>query len=41
MTKPPHKAPDVHVMLADGTRQHLSAFWQTHHLVLVFLRHLG
>ena len=35
------QAPDVNVMLADGTRQRLSAFWQNGDLLLVFLRHLG
>jgi hypothetical protein len=41
MKKPPQQAPDTHVTLSDGTRRHLSAFWQEGHLVLVFLRHLG
>lgn len=41
MKKPPGKAPDLHVSLADGSRRLLSAFWQTDKLVLVFLRHLG
>ncbi len=35
------KAPDTLVTLADGSRRHLSAFWQEERLVLVFLRHLG
>ena len=35
------KAPDALVTLADGSRRHLSAFWQEGRLVLVFLRHLG
>ena len=34
-------APDVNVMLDDGSRRPLSAFWQSGNLLLVFLRHLG
>ena len=41
MTKTQAQAPDTLVSLADGTRRHLSAFWQEGRLVLVFLRHLG
>ncbi|MDJ0803989.1 MAG: hypothetical protein QNI89_07110 [Desulfobacterales bacterium] len=41
MTETQTDAPDTLVNLADGSRQHLSAFWQEGRLVLVFLRHLG
>ncbi|MDJ0667369.1 MAG: hypothetical protein QNJ61_08825 [Desulfobacterales bacterium] len=41
MTSSKVKAPDVSVMLADGSRLQLSALWQNTTLVLVFLRHLG
>jgi hypothetical protein len=35
------KAPDVELVLADGSRRRLSEFWQESMLVLVLLRHLG
>ncbi len=41
MTSSKVKAPDVNVMLADGSRRQLSTFWKNTTLVLVFLRHLG
>ncbi len=42
MTTPPQvKAPDVNVLLADGSHQQLRSLWQSETLVLVFLRHLG
>ena len=41
MTASKIKAPDVNVMLADGSRRQLGTFWQSGTLVLVFLRHLG
>ena len=41
MTNAQPQAPDTMVALADGTHQHLSAFWQEGRLLLVFLRHLG
>jgi hypothetical protein len=41
MTASQAQAPDNLVTLADGSRCHLSTFWQEARLVLVFLRHLG
>ena len=41
MRKVNDPAPDVNVMLSDGSRRQLSAFWQNGKLILVFLRHLG
>lgn len=34
-------APDVNVILWDGSEQYLSGFWKDKKLILVFLRHLG
>jgi len=41
MKKNPSKAPDARVRLSDGTEKRLSDLWQSHTLVLVFLRHFG
>ncbi len=41
MKKSERKVPDAQITLSDGSRQHLSDFWKTGKLVLVFLRHLG
>jgi len=35
------KAPDVDLVLSDGSNRRLSDFWQESSLVLVLLRHLG
>jgi len=35
------KAPDVGLVLWDGSRRRLSEFWRKGRLVLVLLRHLG
>jgi hypothetical protein len=35
------KAPDLGVLLSDGTQKQLSEFWQRNKLVLVFVRHFG
>ena len=41
MNKNKSKAPDARVKLSDGTDKRLSDLWQSHTLVLVFLRHFG
>jgi hypothetical protein len=35
------EAPDGEVLFADGTRKHLSEFWKSGAVALVFLRHFG
>lgn len=35
------KAPDMDVVLSDGTERSLGAFWKKQPIVLVFLRHFG
>lgn len=35
------KAPDLELVLSDGSRRLLRDFWQESRLVLVLLRHLG
>lgn len=34
-------APDVQLVLSDGSQRRISDFWQENRLVLVLLRHLG
>ena len=34
-------APDMDVMLSDGTRKRLSSFWRDRPVALVFPRHFG
>lgn len=41
MMKAKTPAPDVNVIMWDGSEKNLSHFWQEKKLVLVFLRHLG
>jgi hypothetical protein len=35
------EAPDREVLLSDGARRHLSEFWASGLVALVFLRHFG
>jgi hypothetical protein len=35
------KAPDMQVLLSDGSTKELKDFWEEKPLVLVFLRHFG
>jgi peroxiredoxin len=41
MTRSGQKAPDIELVLSDGSRRRLSDFWRESRLVLVLLRHLG
>jgi hypothetical protein len=41
MAKDHPKAPDIELVLSDGSRRRISEFWREGGLVLVFLRHLG